>query len=122
MAWTNQNSDARETYPCQKNSKSLWRPQLHMHGGMSEGLHECFFISDSTVAKGSNLECTLAARMLELAHLRLQVSLVKPMPRIFRLHVDNAASEGKNNCMAHFLGQLVHRRLFDQGVPPTIRK
>ena len=92
-----------------------------MHGGMSEGLHECFFISDSTVAKGSNLECTLAARMLELAHLRLQVSLVKPMPRIFRLHVDNAASEGKNNCMAHFLGQLVHRRLFDQGVPPTIR-
>ena len=41
--------------------------------------------------------------------------LDKALPKIIRVHVDNATSEGKNNTVAQLVSFLVHRHHFDQG-------
>ena len=67
-----------------KELQAHWRPMLHMTGGMTDGVHECFFISDPTMVKDSNWTCTLLARMLELAQERLQVAcLLKTIINLF---------------------------------------
>ena len=72
------------------------------------GLWEAYFIADPDVAKDSNLEATLFARLLDLADDKLR-STSTAFPRHIRLHVDNATSEGKNNTMAQLLSLMVNR-------------
>ena len=74
-----------------------------------DGLWEAYFIADPDVAKDSNLEATLFARLLDLADEKLR-STSTAFPRHIRLHVDNATSEGKNNTMAQLLSLMVNRR------------
>lgn len=89
-----------------KDFQSLWRPNLHVTGGISDGLAELYWLASVDVAKDANLQCTLVSRMLEQCAQLLSERAV-PMPTFLRVHTDNAAAEGKNQTVVKFAGWLV---------------
>ena len=51
---------------------SLWRPQLHVVGGIAWGHTEFYFIMQTDIKKDSNMEATVLARILDVIRQKLE--------------------------------------------------
>ncbi len=95
-----------------KDFQNLWRPELHVVGGIADGLVEAFWLANPTVPKNADTQATVAALLLDHCMAAL-AARGQPMPAKLRIHTDNAASEGKNQTMMKFCAWLVWRRAFE---------
>ena len=96
-----------------KEWEKIWRPELHFQCCLVEGIEEAYYLSDADVSKDSNLQLTLLFATLQRCE-AFFAARGKCMPRILRLHTDNATSEGKNQIVLKMLATLVHRGCFDE--------
>eukprot|EP00969_Alexandrium_andersonii_P024070 1051091-Alexandrium_andersonii.AAC.1 len=42
-----------------KDMQKLWRPEIHMHGGLADGACEAYWLCAFSVKKNANLQATL---------------------------------------------------------------
>jgi hypothetical protein len=88
--------------------EALWRPPLHVTGVIVAGHIEAYFISDTDMAKDSNMNATVISRVLDIIHEKLP-----GMPRNLAVQADNTTRESKNQYFLQFLSYLVASGKFD---------
>ena len=93
-----------------KSHESLWRPQLHMIGGLVAGACESQFLASPDLPKDGNLHCTLFARLLHQAS-TVQSERGLSVPTLGRMHTDNAG-DVKNQVVLKFAAFLTYRNVF----------
>ena len=80
LTWTQDGMD-QSKFRCPRNtsmSKSLtdcWRPQISAHGVTFDGLGKFLFTSDQDLGKGSDVQCTVTARALEVSWFAICLNL-----------------------------------------------
>lgn len=96
-----------------KEFAEMWRPELHFHGMLIDGIAEVYAVSNCNIAKDSNLDMTIVSYGIEQAYNYYQRKN-QPLPKVLRLHADNCSSELKNQHVFKYCAWLLSRHLFDE--------
>ena len=94
-----------------KEMQALWRPEIHMHGGLADGIVESYWLCGLDVKKNANLQATLVGRLLQQVYTVMESRNI-PLGSNLKVHTDNATSEGKNQVMMKMMGYLVWKHAF----------